>query len=63
MPFTDDDLAAIDSAIATGELRVSYADRTVEYRSIEELKKARDIILSQLAGRPKQYRVVTEKGF
>lgn len=62
VPFTDEDLEAIDRAIATGELSVEYADRRVTYRSIEELKKARDIILNKLNGRPRQTLGVTDKG-
>lgn len=63
MAFTSDDLDAIERAIATGELRVSYADRTVEYRSMDELLKARQLILGSLNGRAKQTRGVTDKGF
>ena len=63
MAFTAEDLERIRGAIATGELRVSYADRTVEYRSIDELLKAEQRILRSLNGRPKQHRGVTDKGF
>jgi hypothetical protein len=44
MSWTTTDLTAIENAIASGELRVSFQDRSVEYRSIEELLKARDVI-------------------
>lgn len=63
MAFTQDDLDRINAAIATGELRVRYADREVEYRSIDELKKARDIILGALNGRARQHRLYADKGF
>lgn len=63
MAYTAADLEAIQTAIATGELRVSYADRTVEYRSIDELLKAEKRILGYLNGRSKQHRGVTDKGF
>ena len=56
---------AIDSAIGTGELSVTYSDRTVTYRSIGELKRARDIVdadISKLAGRSRQTLVVGSKG-
>lgn len=39
---------ALNSAIASGELKVSYAGRTVEYRSIDDLTKARDALRSEL---------------
>lgn len=63
MAFSTDDLEVIERAIATGELRVRYADREVEYRSIEDLIKARRLILNGLNGRAKQTRVVADKGF
>lgn len=62
MAFTSDDLDAIERAIATGELEVEYADRRVRYRSMEELIKARDLILNKLSGRPRQTLGVTDKG-
>jgi hypothetical protein len=60
--FTAEDLETIRRAIATGELRVRYADREVEYRSIDDLLKAEKRILGSLNGRPKQHRGVTDKG-
>lgn len=36
-----DGIAALNAAIASGELKVSYAGRTVEYRSIDDLIKAK----------------------
>lgn len=63
MAFTSDDLDRIRAAIATGELRVRYADREVEYRSIDDLLKAEQRILNALSGRPRQHRGVTDKGF
>lgn len=56
---------AIDSAIGKGELSVTFSDRTATYRSIGELKRARDIIdgdISKLAGRSKQSLGVASKG-
>lgn len=55
----------LDAAIGTGEMSVTYADRTVTYRSISELKRARDIIdsdISRLAGRSRQSVAVASKG-
>lgn len=48
MPFTQTDLAALDAAIASGERRVSYGDRTVEYQSLKEMMAARRLIQSEL---------------
>jgi hypothetical protein len=38
---------ALNTAIASSELKVSYAGRTVEYRSIDDLIKARDALRSE----------------
>lgn len=48
MSFSREDLEAINRAIARGERRVSFTDRTVEYRDIGELLKARDAIQTEL---------------
>lgn len=66
MPFTSNDLATIDAAIATGVKSVQFADRRVEYQSIDDLKKARVEILNFLANsgtQPiRQVRIVTGDG-
>jgi roadblock/LC7 domain-containing protein len=49
MALTQTDLDNIDAAIATGELRVQFNGRLVEYRSIDELKKARAHVAEVLA--------------
>ncbi len=49
MSFTPKHLEAIERAIARGEKTVRYGDRTVEYRSIDELLKARDEIRTSLS--------------
>ena len=48
MSFTQKHLEAVEGAIARGEKTVRYGDRTVEYRSIDELLKARDEIRTSL---------------
>lgn len=48
MAFTTTDLSAVESAIATGELTVEIDGKRVTYRSIDELKTARNIITSSL---------------
>lgn len=49
MSFTIAQLAAIESAIASGELTVrSENGRMVEYRSVQDLMKARDVIKQSL---------------
>ena len=48
MSFTQKHLDAVEGAIARGEKTVRYGDRTVEYRSVDELLKARDEIRTSL---------------
>ncbi len=68
MAWTQTDLDAVDQAIASGVLRVTLSDRTIEYRSIDDLKKARTLIIADLtAGTPsaqvRQYRAYTSSGW
>lgn len=50
MAFTTQDLTAIDSAIASGELTVRTADgKLVTLRSMAELLQARQVIRSEVA--------------
>lgn len=68
MAWTQANLDAIETAIASGELRVSFEGRSVEYRSIEELQKARAEIkaaLSEAEGGTivRQVRITSTKGF
>lgn len=49
MAWTTTDLTRIETAIASGELRVQFADRAVQYRSMDELLKARDLIKETIA--------------
>ena len=48
MAYTQKHLDAVERAIARGEKVVRYTDRTVEYRSIDELLKARDVIRTSM---------------
>ena len=50
MAFTPQDLAAVDSAIASGELTVRTADgKLVTLRSVSELLQARQFITAEVA--------------
>ena len=72
MAFTETQPQALESALAKGERRVTFGDKTVEYRSVEELRVAmRDVRrgLSEQAtatglwpGAPRQIRMNTSKG-
>ena len=48
MSFTQKHLDAVEAAIARGEKTVRYTDRTVEYRTVDELLKAREEIRASL---------------
>ena len=72
MAYTEAQLQALETALAKGEHRVSFGDKTVEYRSVEELRQAilaveRDLY-EQAADTdlwpraPRQIRVTTAKG-
>ena len=73
MTYTLTQLDVLKRALATGERRVSFGDKTVEYRSIEELTVAIREVKRGLAqqaaetglwpGAPRQIRVTTAKGF
>ena len=69
MPFTSNDLATLDTAIASDARRVRFSDgREVEYRSVDELKNARALVLTELSnqagcGPLRMVHVVTDSGF
>jgi len=46
--FTLEKLNALECAIAEGALRVKYSDKEVEYRSLNEMLKIRDIMKKAL---------------
>lgn len=48
MAFSTTQLTAVEAAIASGELVVQYDGRRVEYRSMQELIAARDLIKAEL---------------
>lgn len=50
MAWTQSDLDAIEKAIATGARRVRYQTHEVEYQSIGDMLKVRQIIKDELAG-------------
>jgi hypothetical protein len=72
MAYTQSDLDALQAALAKGEKRVSFGDKTVEYRSVEELQAAirqvkRELFEQAVAtglwpGAPRQIRLHTTKG-
>ncbi len=68
MPFTSDDLARIDAAIAAALSSLEFQDRRMNYPAIEDLQKRRMLILNDLSQQSaqQQVRVVrtfTDSGF
>lgn len=68
MAYTQADLDAVRSAIAKGERSVDFSDRSVTYRSMDELLRAEERIANALAEassetRKKQTFGVASKGF
>lgn len=63
MPFSAADLSAVEAAIASGELVVRQGERMVQYRSMADLEKAREMILDDMVVRPpRQFRARVTKG-
>jgi hypothetical protein len=48
MAFTTTQLSALEEAIASGELTVEYDGKRVTYRSLKELREARDLVKGSL---------------
>jgi len=48
MGFTLSQLEALEKAIAEGVTRVKYETKEVEYRSLEEMLKLRDLMRQEL---------------
>ena len=68
MAYTQEQLSALETALAKGEKRVTFGDKTVEYRSVEELQAAIRTVEAELARATgtrakRQIRVTTAKGF
>lgn len=68
MAWTQTDADNLKVAIAKGERSVTFADRTVVYRSVEEMRQALAMIATELARattppRPRQYAGYAKKGF
>jgi len=63
MAYTQQDLEALEKAIAKGVLSLRMGDKTVQYRSIAELQAAHSMIKRQLNGRKRRAFIArTEKG-
>lgn len=46
--FTNEALMLLEKAIAEGVLKVKYSDKEIEYRSLDDMLKARELMRRQL---------------
>jgi len=65
--YTEQHLQALREALASGEHRVTYDGKSVEYRSVTDLKAAIAEVESQIARatgkrKSRQIRITTSKG-
>lgn len=51
MSWTESDITALESAIKQGTVRVKFADREITYRSLDDMLKLRDTMISAVRGR------------
>lgn len=69
MAYSQTQLEALEAALASGTLRVTFEGRSLEYRSVDELKKAIAEVKASLAAadpvrpRSRVVRAYTSKGF
>lgn len=65
MPVTQSDIDALNRALSTGEKMIRHGDKWVEYRSPEQLIKARDDLQRQLSGQRKRvvYHTQSSRGY
>lgn len=58
MAFTSAQLAALDAAIASGTLRVRHGEKDIQYRSMDDMLKARAAIVAGLSAEAAPTRAV-----
>lgn len=59
--WTQDDITALEKAIAQGAVRVQFEDRMVEYRSLTEMKQTLAMIRDAVTGRKSKTHTSTYK--
>lgn len=57
MAWSQTDLDKLEAAIAAGVRRVKYSDKEVEYQSVDDMLKARDLIRRALTTSPVPQRI------
>jgi hypothetical protein len=71
MAYTQAQLDVLEAALAKGERRVAFGDKTIEYRTVDEIKTAIDVVKRDIFEQatatglwpcaPRQIRVTTRK--
>ncbi len=59
MAYTQSQLEALEKAYASGTTRVTYGDKTVEYRDLLEIKRIISEIRAEISGAPRRRRWLT----
>lgn len=63
MAYTQDQIEALEKAIAEGVLSVQYADKRVQYRSLDEMIRILNMMKTSLGqGRPRRVYGEVTKG-
>ena len=66
MAYTQSHLEALQEALASGTLTVTFEGRSMTYRSVQDLQRAISVVqssLNQQSGkRVRQYRMASSKG-
>lgn len=63
MAWTQNDLIALEQAIATGARKVKYSDKEVEYRSLDEMYQILNDMKQELGvGKPRRRYAEHSKG-
>ncbi|QPC43998.1 hypothetical protein HW532_15655 [Kaustia mangrovi] len=62
MAWTQEEYEALKKAVASGVLTVKYADRTVTYQNLKEMRDLLGEMRRSLSGRPSYTLATTRKG-
>lgn len=57
MAWSQTDLDKLETAIAAGVRRVKYSDKEVEYQSVDDMIKVRELIRQELTTSPRPQRI------
>ena len=60
--FTDEQIEALQKAIAQGAKTVSYGDRSVTYHSVDEMIRLLNLMLSERGNVPRKFLATFSRG-